>query len=377
MHHSKSRLRGMTLIELMISVGISSIVIAAAVAMMVAVVKQRRESERYVELQTTNALGFARFSFDLQSAGFRFPSSAIGFRVYNNISGSTVVGAGEPFPITTSAFCGTATVGLVPGSDVIEFASGWETVSPGQLTFVSGVGSIRNYSLGGDAPFTPVEVRDGAILLFVERSGESCMGRHVVGSAGQLEMLSPTYQPEGSPGIRYPGCPTTNGTARVYRLQQRVRYMVCRNQNDPDAVPVLHRQASDVGGAFTALPVALEPGVDDMQVAIQMADPANTLTGSCTAATPGQPRLCTCNETVACGNYEEVPNTIGPNTPNNFLRAVTIGLLARGSRGSSNRDEFIRPALFDRPAANAPDSRFKFLASQRTFNLYNFTQVSP
>src|SRR5258708_5337830 len=105
--------RGMTLLEVMTAAAIMSIAMTVATAIFVTLIQQRRQAERFLEVQAAGTAVVAQTQLDLNNAGYRFPAPAFGAHVYNNVSALSSGGAAPT--VINSAGCGIG--GLAPGAD--------------------------------------------------------------------------------------------------------------------------------------------------------------------------------------------------------------------------------------------------------------------
>ncbi len=378
--------RGLTLIELMVTVAIMSLLLVAALTVFVAMTETQRLNERIGEASANKLMGAAMIQFDVQNAGYRLPVPAYAIRHYNNADGALSLPS-VPAAITTGDNCPGPGSGVVPGTDVLEVTQGFGAVGPGRLGVVTAaVGTTADIVLGGVEPFIPdeyVPASIGTLLVFARGplgppapdDGAFCQGR--VTAIGRLDAVGNCVAVGGTgngcltvqlvdrnlanaPNAAfYPSCPA--GGMKVFRVASRVRYMVC---GTPAATPVdlgLYRQEAN-GGVWQA-PTLIQTGIEDLQVSARYLNRGGivTATGSgldCIGT--GNGRLCYCDDdpvapscTVPAAQRDGALAALTPNSMIALIRGVRVRLTATGDRGASSNPgakSFVRPGAFDRAA---------------------------
>lgn len=413
---------GLTLIELMVTVSIFSILMLAALSIFVAMTETQRLNERVSEANANKVLGASTIHFDLQNAGYRLPVPAFAFRHVNDVNAATTLRAdGAPIPtITTLTGC-AAGVGLVPGTDVIEVASGAEFIAPGVVGSVGGSalsptvtlkfpstflddGGVTDGGSGSIAPpfmqsdVLPPSPAVGSVLVFARGprmpgpdNGAFCAGIvrnfSVAGSFSVgLDLIDRNFQNIAAASYYPVTCPEAD--MRAYRITSRVRYMVCGEpgNNDPTQMR-LYRQRSAAAG--WAQPEELQAGVENLQVSPRYQNLGNVVrpTGSgasCLGAIGSQRELCYCDDAVGASctppptQVEPGITSLSPTTFPSLVRGVRVQLTTTGDRQAlSNADtqNFRRPASFDRPAAGGVGDNFVRVVDSLSFSGSNFLVV--
>ncbi len=358
--------RGMTLIELMVSLAIASVLVTTATALITTLSQVKRDSEHVLEVRGNAATALNLIQFDGLNAGYRFASAPFAVRVLPSVSGSEA----ELAPITDTANCGTdATWGLAVGSDVVEFSMGLDGAEPSDI--ISGACSsgsctgVQTTVLRG-APIDPST--DEVVLLSDGVSG--CLGR-VLGSSVppsyDLQLIRQDYV-DANAGT-YNGCLGTlsvNNRWKFMKLGARQRYYVCTPPAaQPNAKPQLFKMVSNSKGVWDITKQTLvQDGIEDLQISWQVADPLGELTGgSCNGLAAA--RVCECNGFGgACLNFVPAPTITGTldaqtsplapwsNRAAYSIRGIGIGITSintrsRVVRGSGQFEMFTRPVLFD------------------------------
>lgn len=393
------RRRGFTLLELMITVAITSIVIAAAVSVFVTLATQQRAAERLVEAQSSTMVALASMQMDVSNAGYRFPVPAFAVRHIEVDSATSLPSVGNT-TITSTNNCDTA--GLVEGTDVLELAEGWPLVGPGKAmaAAVTGGASVT-FTLGNfGEPFSTTEAVGGvgapavgSVLVFANATGASCLVRVTSLdrpglTVGTGTLLDRDYQ-DLSSGAFYPGCPAAE--MAVYRLGQRTRYMVCKptTPTTPNAHS-LYRQTAGMTGSW-GTPVRLEEGIEDLQVSMGYSNADGGIAS--TGATPSCVQLggpassfCYCDDqpsgacTLSGADIEPGLTSLTGNSRVSLVRGIRVQLTGMGQRmavvGAPNA-AYRRPASFDHAgmAAAAADN---YLRVQQQFSYaFQNLQVVP
>lgn len=386
--------RGLTLIELMVTIAVSSVIMTAAVSLLVSMSQVKREGERLLEVTSAGSIALAQIEFDLANTGYRFPIPAFGLRIWNNVDAATSIDTAPA--ITVNANCGGPGLGLLPGTDVLEVARGFSEQPPGTVLGVTygpsggppavGANQVRFNLLTPGFPFNGVEAGSNTVLMASDPAGNACLLKvaapvDYLGPTVVADYLTQDYTFDPDPANHYVSptgirCPR-NGD-HVYRLSgqiARTRYMICYDPLNPEVRPALYRQLSVAGTEVFGVPQLMQEGVEDLQVAPRyqerIAGGLGAPAGSCTT---GAPISCTCDYTSgACTGLNPVPPVLNANSPVNWLRSITLGLVSistRQARDGQSRN-FLRPALADHPAGAVPDGN-KRIVKQRTIALSNF-----
>jgi prepilin-type N-terminal cleavage/methylation domain-containing protein len=376
--HRRVRARGFTLIEIMMVVVLSSIVIAAAVTMVLAFARVQHRGGSVNEAQMANMLAISSLQLDMNNAGYRFPSAAFGARVYNNI---------VPSAMPWSALANNCGGGSpVAGTDAVEFASGYDMSGPG--TTSGGIDPVTSSVVvtfnptSQTAPFQPAEAAGtgvGTVLLFANKT-TACLGKVAAISATPVlrttvTILNQDYATASAPASLALGCLKT--TSRVYRLGQRTRYMICKPTGGKPAAAGLYRQVSGGDGAFGS-PVLVQDNVEDLQVSgvYDNTDGGIASTGTGTSCIGA---MCACDDALAPScklvGADLAPATIDANARVSLLRGLRVQVTSL-SNTSATMDSTLapqlkRPASYDHPAAGAPDNYLR-VQQQLTTNFGNF-----
>jgi prepilin-type N-terminal cleavage/methylation domain-containing protein len=357
--------RGVTLIELMVSVAIISVILTAVTSVVVSVSRQRRDTSNQVDVRTNGRLALSMMQFDAANAGFRFGAPPFAVRVLQNVTGSEAELINPP---SASAIpCGgLAGWTVMPGTDVIEFREGLGgTLSPGKApTGLAGcaTGLCANVSVNfGSAPNPFPNLTDGLNnIVFFSNATASCAGRlqGAIGAAGgpPVQLLkqdlrrnatNTTYVTTG-PGA----CPVADMS--VTALARATRYLVCTPPaNSPLLRPGLFRQTFNGTMAQTEY-VQVQQAVEDLQVVTIL----NNRGGAISGCVAGQ--TCACNLMAGdCGGFDPDPTASGTLNNNDtapvaqrsaFLQRayrVAVTTISPRARGFSDQMTFVRPALFD------------------------------
>lgn len=385
--------RGMTLIELMLSVAISSVILVVATALFTSLQQVKRDGERVIEVRSAAGTTISLIQFDAQNAGYRFSGAPFAVHVLQNVTGGESMLA----PITSSANCGSSTWGIAPGTDVLELYQGFPLVSPGQVFGINcPAGLCSNVTMpAGGAPFDLAAGDNGLnnLVLFQNReNNSSCLGRITAFSSSAMDIQLLKQDLTNATATTYANCPVVGQPMTLQRLGRRVRYMVCAPPaSQPDARPGLFRQESGSDGVLGAATLVQE-GIEDLQIAFRVANPDGAISGAGCTGVAGS-SLCTCGTGAACTNFEPNPTTTGPNVLDSTptapiaqrgifnLRGITIGVTAislrRAPRSSAaTLETIVRPELFDH-AAGTVRSGFLRAQQQQTILLENVSMVIP
>lgn len=372
--------RGLTLIELIVTIAVASVVILAATQAVMVVTQAKRTNERRLEVFEASGTALSLIQFDAQNAGFRFASPVFSVRVINDVQGNEP----ELAPVTSTANCGGAGWGIAKHSDTIEFRYGLDDLVPGVDSPMTCAGGNCTVTLGGGGARNPFHDPgpDGAgSIVLLANPNASCLGRvtsNVTSSTMTMQLLGLDLSPATE--ASFPGC--ANGSFTVMRAARRVRYMIC----EPPAAltterPGLYRQeAIDPGGFGT--PVLVQEGIEDLQLALRYENHDALLTGTGCVNT-----VCTCNRAAGdCVgldlNLPIVDSAMAapPDQKVPFrLRGIDVGVTALSTRNqgrSGALEQFVRPALFDRAVGTTRTADLRH-TRQTTLSLVNLVMVNP
>ncbi len=397
-----ARRRGFTVLELLISTAISSIIIAAAVSVFVALASQQRTAERLVEAQSSTMVAMVTMQMDVGNAGYRFPLPAFAVR-HIEVDSATSLPSNGTLPITSSANCDSA--GLVEGTDVLELAEGFAGLGPGKALSAAITSGVNvGFTLGNRGePFSMTEATGGtgalavgSVLAFANAAGVACLVKVTsLDSSGMTSgtgtLIDRDYAALGvSPGTFYPGCPAAD--MDVYRLGGRTRYMICKPTSASTNMYSLYRQTSTIVGAWNP-PVKLQEGIEDLQVSLgySNADGGIAATGSSPTCVQGAASgsYCYCDDKVAgacsltTADVEPGLTSITPGSRISLVRGIRVQLTGMGQRtalalnGGLVNTDYRRPDSFDHAgmATSAADS---YLRVQQQFSFaFQNLQVVP
>lgn len=356
--------RGVTLIELMVSVAIISVILTAVTSVVVSISRQRRETSNMVDVRTNGRLALSMMQFDAANAGFRFGAPPFAVRVLQNVTGA------EPELASANNCGGQPGWTVLPGTDVIEFRDGLvSTLAPGKVPTgwagcASGVCGAMNINF--QAYPNPFEfVGDGNNrVVFFSNATASCAGRLLgpLMSAPNVQLLRQDLR-TNAPGGTYVSagtgaCPV--GDMAVTALGQATRYLVCQPPvNSPLLRPGLFRQTFDGTMAQSAY-VQVQEAVEDLQVVTILDNRSGDVSGTgCTGS--GLTRTCACGLTAGnCTGYVPDPTASGVLNSAGAVaertafsqRAyrVAVTTISPRARGYADQMTLVRPALFDHPA---------------------------
>ncbi len=373
-------IRGLTLIELMVTVAIMSLLLVAALTVFVAMTETQRLNERIGEASANKLMGSAMIQFDVQNAGYRLPVPAFAIRYYNNADGALSL---LPGPITTGDNCPGPGSGIVPGTDVLEVAQGIVPFGPGAVeAAVPAAGTTFDVRLkvsaGGTPPFRSEEFADasaiGTLLVFARGprpppampdDGAFCLAQvtatgfpGATGTNFNVQLVNRNLANVPNAAF-YPSCP--DAEMRVYRVGERVRYMVCGAAGATPPQLGLYRQLGN--GANWGNPTLIQTGIEDLQVSGRFLNRGGMVLGTgaptdCIGS--GNGMMCYCDDeptgttcTVPAAQQDAALAALTPNSMVALIRGIRVRLTATGDRGASSNPAartFVRPAAFDRPA---------------------------
>lgn len=388
------RRRGVTLIELLISVAILSIVLTAVTSVVVAVSRQRREATSSVEVRSNGRVALSLIAFDAANAGFRFGAAPFAVRVLQNVTSA------HPELADTVNCGGRAGWEVMPGSDVIEFREGLDGVAVGKVPQgVCGPPPMLSCFNGGGVPNPFPSQLDGLDnVVFFSSAVTACAGRLTTSVGGaNFTLLDQSLRANAAP-TAYPvtgagQCPAPDMT--VTALRQVTRYIVCRPPAfDPNTRPALFRQRW--GPTFPLAGSQLEftsvqESVEDLQVAtmLSLASTPGMVSGPTCSGT-GLQATCWCGlaggdcpqyvfDATAAGTLDG-SSMLAPRRSAFLARAyrVAITTISPRARGFGDQEVFIRPAVYDH-AAGALDqySGNQRTVTEATFTPQNINLVAP
>ncbi|MDP1917039.1 MAG: prepilin-type N-terminal cleavage/methylation domain-containing protein [Myxococcales bacterium] len=358
--------RGVTLIELMVSVAIISVILTAVTSVVVSISRQRRETSNLVDVRTNGRLALSMMQFDAANAGFRFGAPPFAVRVLQNVTGGEV-------ELTGAAPCGgQAGWTVMPETDVIEFREGLaNSLAPGRVpTGLTGCASglCSSMSINFGAYPNPFELPGDGLnrVVFFSNATASCAGKlaGALMAGPNVQLLRQDLRTNAPAGTYVTGtgpgaCPV--GDMAVTALGRATRYLVCQPPaNSPLLRPGLFRQVFDgtmtpVAGGY----VQVQEAVEDLQVVTILDNRNGDVSGTgCTGT--GLTRTCACDLTAAnCTNYNPdatatgILNSAGtiPQRTAFSQRAyrVAVTTISPRARGFSDQQTLVRPALFDHP----------------------------
>jgi prepilin-type N-terminal cleavage/methylation domain-containing protein len=378
--------RGVTLIELLVSVAVLSIVLTAVMSVVVAIARQRRESTNMVEVRANARVALSMMQFDASNAGFRFGAAPFAVRVLQNVTG------GETELADTVDCGGRAGWVVMPGTDVIEFREGRNGVSVGKVPQGNcGTPPLLSCFNGGGLPNPFDSQLDGTSnVVFFSSSVTACAARlNTTVGGGNFTLLTQSLRSNATPGVTYlsvlgPGqCPAPDMT--ITALGQVTRYLVCRPPVfDQNTRPALFRQrwgpTYPLAGSQIDF-VSVQDSVEDLQVATMLG--LSTNPGMVTGATcqgTGLSENCWCGLLVAgdCSQYVPDPTAVsgtlnGASTlaseRSAFLARsfrVSVTTLSSTTRGFGDQALFVRPAVYNRPVGLVTDYGGAYSGRHRT-----------
>ncbi|MDP3232069.1 MAG: type II secretion system protein [Myxococcales bacterium] len=377
MRASEGVRRGVTLIELMVSVAVLSIVMTAVLSVVVSISRQRQEATNLVEVRSNARVALSMMQFDAANAGVRFGAAPFAVRVLQNVTGA------EPELADTVDCGGRAGWTVMPETDVIEFREGANELPSGTVPFgCPASGCFAGSTFFTAAPFA--NLGDGTnTVVFFSNAATACAAR-LTGTIADAQS-SPTFSTmltqslrTAAPAMAYPAagpgqCPAQGMS--INALRQVTRYLVCRPPVfDANSRPALFRQrwgpTYPMAGSLINY-VSVQEAVEDLQVAslVSLSTNAGTITGitgsSCSGT--GVNAICWCGQVAGdCMGFIPDPTVSGvlngastdaaqrsPFLVRSYRVAVTT--LSSRSRGMNDQGVFSRPALFDHAAGAITD----------------------
>jgi hypothetical protein len=383
----------MTLIELMITLAISSVVVMAAMAVATSMMSMFQGTARKAQAEGQLALGLAIFDRYLANTGMGFSNPRFSFRVYNNVGTASIPNydGSTTTPVVTF---GAAGAGILSGTDVIEVAMADQGLRrPGALaqplkaaacTNTTGTCSVQ---LATADPFLNAELGGAAsnalILMEDEMNPNSswCLGR--VQSVTNSVTPTVTFIPLNY-NLQH-GVASTEGctvglpvNATVYVVERRLRFMVYQQAGGTDLG--LYVAFGSANGYFPdpsgQPPTLMASGVENLQVRLTIGTTFNqtdNTVGSCTAYVATS-QVCITNEVAA--NVTSMPNIDHSNIPTvsvvssgnetnwpSGLAFVKSALVELTSRSTASPGGFM-PVSMDAPAGSVDGySRVKAAAT--------------
>ena len=272
MNHSNKHIRGLSLIELMISLTIGMVLIAAVGYAYLGGRAAYRQQEALARMQEGARFAFETLTYDIRMAGFsgcRANTSVSvlnGTNWYGNLYSQPLVG------YDTGSAPGTISANVVAGDslEVLRADNSKEYVVDTHVPTSAQFQLTDNHDL-----------KQGEILVVTDCSHSATFQMTNVNNNNTVETvnhntggaLSPGNCTKGfgesSPGSGAPLC-TTNGVAytfspgsRILRMSGNIYYI----GNNPNGVPSLYRlRLGQSGGNAAAVAEELVEGVEDMQI---------------------------------------------------------------------------------------------------------------
>ncbi|MCA2977422.1 MAG: prepilin-type N-terminal cleavage/methylation domain-containing protein [Myxococcaceae bacterium] len=400
------RRRGLTLIELMVSLAVTAIILAAVMSIVVTITRQRRVSSNIVDTRVNGRVALSMMQFDAVNAGYRFGTPALAAWVTQNVTTANITALGLDN-------CGMAAGSgwqVVPGTDVIEFREGAAgrvpgTVLAGMVGCSSPGACVVPLSSTGGNPFNSTAEGNDSVVIF-SNGTTGCAGRLTtsVGDSGNrptVALLAPSLRQNATtstyPGTGVNACPSQ--FMSVTALASVTRYFVCRpTATTPTLRPALFRQR--LGGTLAVLTPTerVQDGVEDVQVAPVLANfmaGASPVGGSgCTGTGAASRCVCNLTPTTGCTGYDPIPDVLDPNGSAEqrspmLLRALRVAVTTITTRPRGTAAEgppAVRPASFDHAAGAVGHIADQAIVGaenntravvEATFLLQNTTLVTP
>jgi len=390
--------RGFTLIELMLSVAITSVVVSV---ISIFLLKQSQASVKQTQQRTLEETGRQALleiatSVRLAGAGID-PTAAFDFDRYKCGGSATTCNnnAGRETPPTA------ATPGLRDKTDgpdelVVSYR---DPIFSRKLSAINGTGPYV-VTFDPKAPALTTTINQGRIAMLL-CSGADPVSYMAVSTDAVAGATSVSLRPLTNDDGYFPQATPTDPCfgKGTLALVERVRYFVA---NDTDGVPSLFRDRGRPND-----PVVLFRGIEDLQLAYQIGTgtaPGGPPAGSTVAPAPTPP-ACRGTSWVfgACAGQAETPTETagtldwindGYDVPSRYtgyaanIRAVYITVVARGAQSSPDKAGDTPPALLP-PAALAnrtappPDPagrkyvRTVLSMSEQTPNLLSRARIAP
>ncbi len=369
--------RGTTLIELLMTLAISSVVILAATLAATSMFTMSQGSARQSTAEAQLALSLATLDRTLASTGAGYSNARFAFRVRNNVGTGAMAGDGSGVVVVDPA--SSAAAGIIKGTDVIEVAWGDTTMRrPGSVTNGTLNSAATVLDLLNADPLADTEWADATTIVspFIVISRDlnpeqSCLAKITGVASTSPRKLNITMLNDDFTTTPAAVCSITanNNDVSVYKLVTRRRIFVYQRAGRAD-LGLYVQTADPATGVYGGNIDALALGVDNLQVAPMVGakfDNTAQAAGTCSAVV-GTPCLCGDRPTGAPCAVSEVGGlggaaTVG--TLNALVRGAVIQLTVRGERRAGAGDV----ASFDHAAAAADGIRRA--RGEITVNLYN------
>jgi prepilin-type N-terminal cleavage/methylation domain-containing protein len=378
--------RGFSLVELLVALGITSVVVAA---ISMVLVKQSRASvklnqQRTLEESGRQALLDIAYTVRMAGSGIE-PTAAFDFGHYACTSPTDASTCNNNRGLDgTPASPGPRDRTDGPDELVVSYR---DPVFYRNVTALSPIGASGPYTVTLDAPLT-TSIKRGRIAM-IACSGADPVAYLVFAANAAAGTSTVTLDKVGDADGYYPTTGATENcfTKGAFALVERVRYFVA---NDVDKVPSLFRDRGRTGD-----PQVLYRGIEDLQLAYRIGAPPAGSTAGASAPVP-----CTdpargadgwifgiCNQGSPAGNPPDWMND-GYDTPRRYtghpanIRSVQINVLARATQDSPDAAGDRAPALANHatPPADAPGKKYirsVLSITEQTPNLLARTRLMP
>lgn len=377
---TRTGVRGATLVELMMTLAISSVVILAATLAATSMFTMSQGSARQSTAEAQLALSLATIDRTLASTGAGYANARFAFRIRNNVGAGAMAGDASGVLVVdpTNVVTG-ANPGIIAGTDVIEVAWGDTTMRrPGSVTDGTLDQSDTTLNLLNADPLADTEWADVSHIatpfIMITRElnpRQSCLAKITGIASTAPRRLNIAMLNDDFTTIPAAVCAITanNNDVTVYKLEVRRRIFVYQRAGRTD-LGLYVQSADPATGVFGGNIDALALGVDNLQVAPLLGsefDGSAVTVGSCSAIDGG---VC------ACGDRTSAPpcpvSTVGGlggaaavGPLNALVRGAVIQLTVRGERRAGAGDV----ASLDHAAIAADGIRRA--RGEITFNLYN------
>jgi prepilin-type N-terminal cleavage/methylation domain-containing protein len=284
---------GLTLVELLVVAAISSVLMLAAVSLLVSMQQTRTRSRQQLERIDQTFSAAVQLERPLLNAGYNFPSSRYAVRFYNNVAGPTLVG---------QFVGGTCPTCIVPDTDVVEVVEGIgqpfaRVIGPANRSGSPPL-SARLEPPGFRVQAADVNTRQ-FLFLFTDDQGRNCLGRGLVRNGGPCptcELFFTDVDREtltdqaanyfGSTAPRDYQCPAAGMAATAAGIRRR--YFVNQDAAGNFSLRLLELNPVTLDGATGALSVVSQ-GIDNLQAIPLVERGPAAFTAGC------QNNLCECN----------------------------------------------------------------------------------
>jgi prepilin-type N-terminal cleavage/methylation domain-containing protein len=374
--------RGFSLIELMLALGITSVVVAG---ISIVILKQSQASVKQTQQRTMEETGRQALleiaaAVRLAGAGIA-PAAAFDFDRYACTSPGTASpgcnnnpGIENPPLTVTAASPGSRDKVDAPDELVVSYR---DPTFVRNVTSLSPVNATGPYSVGLDKALTTTITQGRIAMLF-------CSGADPISYVAFTADAAPgdtsvTVRPVQISDGYYPTPPPNDNcfTTAAFALVERMRYFVA---NDADGVPALFRDRGRAGD-----PKMFLRGIEDLQFTFTI--------GPGTGPAPGGGANCgtgwvygLCNQGLPIDPAVADPDWVndGYDSPTRFtkrpanVRSVEITVVARSTQKSPDKAGDSVPALGNRPARAADQySRAVFKLSEQVPNLLARAALMP